>query len=77
MKALKKLIALGTGVAMLTASAAFAEEACDDSVTYYDSYGTTNLAPSIALGVVAVAAVAAVLINNSNEGSNHSHVHCD
>ena len=82
MKKLKKLIAVGTTAALLAAPASAIADAhdawaYDNGVAYYDSYGTSCLAPSIALGVIAAAAVIAVLVNNSNEGANHSHFHCN
>lgn len=70
---MKKLIALATMVALLGGSIASAQD--DEGVTYYDSYGTTGLSPTIAAGVITAAAVVAVLVNNGQHGSSTSHNH--
>lgn len=75
MKKMNKLIAVMTAVAMMGSSSVVAQD--DAGVAYYDSYGTTGLAPAIAVGVIAAAAVVAVLVNQSNEGSTHTHYHCN
>ena len=82
MNKLKKLFAVGAAATLLAAPASAMADAhdaygYDNGVAYYDSYGTSCLAPSIALGVIAAAAVIAVLVNNSNEGANHTHFHCN
>lgn len=74
MKAMKKFVALAAAVAMLGSSSAMAQD--DSGVAYYDSYGSTGLTPAIAVGVITAAAIIAVVVNNSNQGSAHSHFHC-
>ena len=72
MKLLKKLATVMAATAIMSSSA-FAQ---DDGDGYYESYGTTQLAPSIALGVTAAVAVVAVIVNNNSKGSLHTHHHC-
>jgi len=74
MKTLKRLITVMTVAAMLgSGSFAIAEERCEEGVAYYDSYGTSCVTPAIGLGVIAIAAIIAVAINNSNRGHTHQH----
>jgi hypothetical protein len=54
MKKMKKLVAITTAVALMGSSNVMAQD--DAGVAYYDSYGTTGLAPAIAVGVIAAAA---------------------
>ena len=75
MKTLKKLIALAAATTMLTGTSVMAveEDACEEGVAYYEAYSCSFLTPTIGLGVVAIAAIVAVAINNSDKGGAHSH----
>lgn len=66
----KKLIALATVAAML--ASATNVNAQDTGYAYSDAADTTNLAPAIAIGTIAVVAIIAVAVQNSS-GHHHGH----
>lgn len=76
MKLKNKIIALATMVAMLSSSASYlgaeGEEYVDTGAGYEDSSTSTNLAPAIALGAIAIVAIVAVCVQ---ESGHHHHGH--
>lgn len=74
MKVLKRFVALTACCAMLgSAAPALAQESCEEGVAYYEGYRCSYLTPAIGLGVIAIAAIIAVAINNANQGHAHQH----
>jgi len=77
MKQFKKLIAAGTLLSMFafnTASVQAYDYATDaGGYGYADSYTSPKLAPTIALGTIAVVAIIAVAVQNSRGHSGHGH----
>lgn len=76
MKLKNKIIALATVLAMLGSSThnLIADEVVVDNTgaAYDDSSWTTNLAPAIALGAIAIVAIVAVCVQ---ESGHHHHGH--
>lgn len=76
MKFAKKFLALGLAVATLCSSSQLkADEYCIDTggYCYEDCRRAPCITPAIALGAVALVAIIAVAIQNSNNGSGHCH----
>lgn len=83
MKKLKKMIAVIAAAAMMVSPLTTVDAASTSStgttttgVAYEDGQGTSDLAPGIALAVIAAITAIALIINNSSRGSAHSHNHC-
>ena len=77
MKTLKKFIALATLLAMFGSSTGLsAQQYTTDTGGYGYEQGrrTPSLAPAIALGTIALAAIIAVAVQNSSHGG-HGHSH--
>lgn len=76
MKAFKKWVALATAVAMMSsASGLNAQDVAYTGGNGYNEYRSTpQLAPAIALGIIALVAIIAVCVQNSNN-SSHEHIH--
>jgi hypothetical protein len=79
MLTLKKIVVLTSAFIMFSTSVNNAEAAlyCTDAggCGYQACRTTPCLAPAIALGTVALAAMIAFIIQNSSGGSGHSHSH--
>lgn len=82
MKMVKKMIAVASAMAMLGISAhSLNAEDCCVNVTDAGGYGyeqcrrVPSLAPAIALGAVALAAIIAVAVQNTTHHGHSSHVH--
>lgn len=74
MKAYKKFIALAAAVAMMGAPLAHGQDSTYMGGNGYQEYRTApNLAGGIALGAIALVAIIAVAVQNSN--NDHSHCH--
>jgi adenosylcobinamide amidohydrolase len=77
MKGLKKWVALATAAAMMTSSSHLAAQPVEEFYTAGDGYTeyrtTPSLAPAIALGAIALAAIIAVALQNSSNNHGHSH----
>ena len=82
---MKKLRGAITLLALLTMLCPFnrAEAECCNYVTdtggcaYDECRAATNLGPAIALGVVVLAAIIAVAVQNAHHTSTHTHAHID
>jgi len=82
MKRIKQFVTLASLLAMLGTSAHnLSAEDCAVNVTDAGGYGyeqcrrVPSLAPAIALGAVALAAIIAVAVQNSSHHSHSSHLH--
>lgn len=76
MKFVKKLLALALVIVTLASNSHIsAQEFVADTggYSYEDSRRAPAITPAIALGAVALVAIIAVAIQNSNNGSGHSH----
>ena len=81
MKNIKKMVALATLTAMIGSSfqGLGAQEYCSEiaGCGYEECRTAPCLTPAIALGAIALVAIIAVAVQNSRNGSCHSHSHCD
>jgi hypothetical protein len=75
MKTMKRCIALATAVALFGSASGSATQYQEyaGGHGYLESRAAPNLAPGIALGALALAAIVALAIVNSNESHGHSH----
>ncbi|MFA6914954.1 MAG: hypothetical protein WC222_01030 [Parachlamydiales bacterium] len=74
MKLVKKLMALGLAVALFSSSSNLnAQDCCVDTggYCYEDCRRAPCITPAIALGAVALVAIIAVAVQNSNSGHSH------
>lgn len=75
MKTMKRMVALATAVFMLgNATNGFADQYTQYSggAGYLESSDAPSLAPAIALGAIALVAIIAVAVQNSNDHHGHS-----
>lgn len=81
MKKINKFFATLVLITMMgsTASSANAAEYCTEiaGCGYEDCKSAPCLTPAIALGAIALVAIIAVAIQNSDKGHCHGHDHCD
>lgn len=87
MKFAKKLIFLATALAMLGSSASSLNadecyvdntvQCCPDNsgCAYDQCCASSNLAPAIALGTIAVIAIVAIAVQDSSSHHHHTHSH--
>lgn len=77
MKVLKKMVALAAVLAMFGSSAGKleAQEYITDmgGYGYEDSRRAPSIAPAVALGTIAIAAIIAVALQNTSHGHGHAH----
>ncbi len=75
MKSIKKYVVIATATAMMVSASGSATQYQEyaGGHGYLESRGAPDLAPGLALGAIALAAIIAIAISNSNQSHGHSH----
>ena len=79
MKILNKIAATSLLITMISTSCLHSAEYCTEvaGCGYEECKSAPCLTPAIALGAIALVAIVAVAIQNSDKGHCHGHSHCE